>query len=62
LESKLNEILPVNCMFIRDTSGVARVLCALGQEIVLRPLSSKTTEFEVKNSCKNLEDEKFVLF
>jgi len=26
-------------------SGVARVSCALGQEIFLRPLSTKTTEF-----------------
>jgi len=30
-------------------SGVARVLCALGQEIFLRPLSTKSTEFKVKN-------------
>jgi len=43
-------------------SGVARVPCALGQEIFLRPLSAKTTEFEVKNACKNLEDAKFVYF
>jgi len=42
--------------------GVARVSCALGQEILLLPRSTKTTEFEVKNSCKNLEDAKFVLF
>jgi len=45
-----------------ERSGVARVSCALGQEIFLRPLSTKTTEFEVKDSCKNLEDAKFVLF
>jgi len=32
--------------------GVVRVPCALGQEIFLRPLSTKTTEFEVKNRCK----------
>jgi len=43
-------------------SGVARVPCALGQEIYLRPRSTKILEFEVKNSCKNLEDAKFVLF
>jgi len=30
-------------------SGVARVTCALGQEIFLRPPSTKLTEFEVKN-------------
>jgi len=29
-------------------SSVARVLCALGQEIFLRPLSTKITEFEAK--------------
>jgi len=43
-------------------SGVARVPCALGQEIFLCPLPTKTTEFEVKNSCKNFEDAKLVLF
>jgi len=43
-------------------SGVARVPCALGQEIFLRPLPTKITEFEVKNSRKNLKDAKFVLF
>jgi len=31
------------------SSGVARVPYALGQEIFLRPLPTKTTEFEVKN-------------
>jgi len=30
-------------------SGVARVPYALGQEILLRPLSTKTTGFVVKN-------------
>jgi len=30
-----------------DGSGVARVPCALGQEIFFRPPSTKTTEFEV---------------
>jgi len=34
-------------------SGVARVPCALGQEMFLRPLSTKTIEFEVKNRCKS---------
>jgi len=37
-------------------TGVARVPCALGQEIFLRPLPTKTTEFDVKNRCKS-EDE-----
>jgi len=41
-------------------SGVARVPCALG--LFLRPLSTKTTEFEVKNNCKNLEDAKLFFF
>jgi len=45
-----------------ECSGVARVLCALEQEIFLHPLSTKATEFEVKYSCKILEDAKFVLF
>jgi len=39
-------------------SGVARVPCALGQEIFLHPLSTKTTEFEVKNKCKSAEKAK----
>jgi len=33
-------------------SGVARVPCALGQEIFLHSLSTKTAEFKVKNKCK----------
>jgi len=51
----------VSCLALKDTatrycigsrtSGVARVTCALGQGIILRPLSTKTTEFEVKNRC-----------
>jgi len=45
-----------------NISGVARVPCALGQEIFLHLLPTKTTEFEVKNSCKSLEDAKFVVF
>jgi len=43
-------------------SGVARVLCALGKEILLRLLSTKTTEFEVKNRCKNFEEVNILLF
>jgi len=42
-------------------SGVARVPCALGQEIFLRPLLplfTKLTEFELKNSCKSAEEAK----
>jgi len=39
-------------------SGVARVPCALGQGIILRPLSTKTTKFEVKNKCKSAEEAK----
>jgi len=42
--------------------GVARVPCDLGQETFLLLLSTKTTELEVKNSCKNLEDAELVLF
>jgi len=30
----------------------------LGQEIFLRPPLTKTTEFEVKNSCKSVEEAK----
>jgi len=39
-------------------SGVARVSCALGQEIFLRPPSTKLTEFEFKNGCKSTEEAK----
>jgi len=39
-------------------SSVARVLCALGQEIFLRPSSTKLTEFELKNRCKSAEEAK----
>jgi len=38
--------------------GVARVPCALGQEIFLRLLSTKITEFEVKNRCKSVKEAK----
>jgi len=34
----------------------------MGQEIFMRPLSTKTTEFEVKNSCKSLEEAKIAFF
>jgi len=40
------------------SSGVAMVPCALGQEIFLRPISTKTTEFKVKNRCKVAEEAK----
>jgi len=33
-------------------SGVVKVSCALGQGIILRPLSTKATEFEVKIGTK----------
>jgi len=34
-------------------SGVARVPCALKQGIIFCPLSTKTTEFEMKHRCKS---------
>jgi len=37
-------------------NGVARVPCALRQEIFLRPPSTKTAEFEVKNRRKSVEE------
>jgi len=43
---------------IGNTSGVARVICALEYEIFLRPQSTKTTEFEVKNRRKSAEKAK----
>jgi len=43
-------------------SGVARVPGAPGQEIFLRLLSTKTTEFEVKKRGNNLKKAKIVLF
>jgi len=45
-------------------SGVARVPCALKHEIFLRPPSTKTAEFEVKNrrkSAKEAKSEHFLL-
>jgi len=39
-------------------SGVARVPCALGQEIFLRPLLTKLTKFELKNRYKSAEEGK----
>jgi len=43
---------------VSGVSDVARVPCALRQEIFLRPLTTKTAEFEVKNSCKSAEEAK----
>jgi len=39
-------------------SRVAGIPCALEQEMFLRPPSTKTTKFEVKNSCKSTEEAK----
>jgi len=39
-------------------NGVTRVHRALGQEIFLRPPSTKLTEFELKNRCKSVEEAK----
>jgi len=39
-------------------SGVVRVPCDLGQEIFLRPLSTKTTKFEGKKRRKSAEEAK----
>jgi len=44
------------------SSSVARVPCALGQEIFLRPLLTKTTEFEVKKAAKILKMQIFFFF
>jgi len=41
-------------------SGVVRVPYAMGQGIILRPLSTKTTNFEMKNRCKSAEEEKTI--
>jgi len=46
------------CNFAIVGSGVARVPCALGQKIFLRPPSTKFTEFKLKNRCKNVEEAK----
>jgi len=43
---------------VNIVSGGARAPCALGQEIFLRPPSTKLTEFEVKNMCKSAEEAK----
>jgi len=45
-------------MNLYQFSGVARVPCALGQEIFLRPPSTKPAEFEVKNRYKCMEKAK----
>jgi len=42
-------------------SSIARVSCVLEQEIFLRPLSTKTTEFEVKVGAKIWKKQKIVL-
>jgi len=39
-------------------SGVARISCAMGREVFLRPSLTKSTEFEVKNRCKRAEEAK----
>jgi len=39
-------------------SGVARILSALGQEEFLCSPSTKTTELEVKNRLKSVEEAK----
>jgi len=49
---RLQANLPSEC------SGLAKVSCALGQEIFLRPPSTNVTEFEVKNRCKSAEKQK----
>jgi len=41
-----------------EINGVVRVPSALGQKIFLRPPSTKTAEFKVKNRYKNAEEEK----
>jgi len=47
------------CVFVQLTAQWrTRVSCALEQDISLRPLSTKTTAFEVKNRCKNAEEVK----
>jgi len=45
-------------LFNMMCSGAARIPCALGQGIILRPLSTKSTEFEMKNRCKSAEEAK----
>jgi len=39
-------------------SGIAGILCARGQEILLHTLSNKNSEFEVKNRRKSVEEAK----
>jgi len=43
---------------VPPSSGIARVPCALEQEIFLRPSSTKLTEFELKDRCKSAEEVK----
>jgi len=47
-----------SCRLWSSDSGVARVPCALGQEIFLRPPSTKPAEFEVKIKYKSAEEAK----
>jgi len=47
-DSKDESRVGVRDRFCLTSSGVARVPCTLGQEVFLRPLSAKTTEFKVK--------------
>jgi len=42
--------------YVARGSGVAWVPCALGQEIFLRPPSTKLTKFELKNKRKSAEE------
>jgi len=55
LDSKTKKVLSLSP---GRGSGVARVPCALGQEIFLRPPSTKLTEFELKSRCKSAEEAK----
>jgi len=54
LPQELKNLIPGLCIF-QDclSSGVARVYCALKQEISLRPPSTKTIKFETKNKCES---------
>jgi len=56
------DIMNVLLRYLPICSGVARVPCTLGQEIFLRPLLTKPTEFEVKNRCKIAEEAKTEMY
>jgi len=45
-----------------EYSGVARGPCALRQGIILRLLSTKTTEFEVKIGAKVRKKQKHIIY